>query len=116
LPAHQRLTFGKIIIPQSVFDELQRPRTPHKVKDWVSNHPVWLEAQQANLTTFTPRKKNGQGEREVFALALDINATAVLLDDRGAMVEARRHNISTIPTFPSSNRLRPETSLTCLRP
>lgn len=55
--------------------------------------------RQAKLATFTPRKKIGQGEREAFALALELNATAVLLDDRAAMVEAQRHNITTIPTF-----------------
>ena len=91
--------FGKVIIPQAVFGELQRPKTPQKVKNWISNHPIWIEVRQANLSTFTPRKKIGQGEREAFALALEINATAVLLDDRGSMVEARRHNISTVPTF-----------------
>lgn len=91
--------FGKIIVPQAVFDELQHPKTPLKVKGWISNHPNWIEVRQAQLATFTPRKKIGQGEQEAFALALELNATAVLLDDRGAMVEAQRHNISTIPTF-----------------
>ncbi len=91
--------FGKVIIPQTVFGELQQPKTPQKVKNWISKHPVWLEVRQADLSAFTPRKKIGQGEREAFALALEINGAAVLLDDRGAMVEARRHNITTIPTF-----------------
>ncbi len=91
--------FGKVIIPQAVLDELQHPKTPLKVKNWISNHPIWLEVRQANLATFTPRKKIGRGEREAFALALEIKATAVLLDDRAAMVEAERHNITTIPNF-----------------
>ncbi len=88
--------FGKVIIPQAVLDELQQPQTPLKVKDWI---PGWLEVRQANLATFTPQKKIGRGEREAFALALEIKATAVLLDDRAAMVEAERHNITTIPNF-----------------
>ncbi len=91
--------FGKVIIPPAVFAELQHPKTPLKVKDWILNHPVWLEVRQANLSTFTPQKKIGQGEREAFALALEVKAIAVLLDDRDAMIEAQRHNIPTIPTF-----------------
>ncbi|MGE0131731.1 MAG: hypothetical protein AB7U82_26915 [Blastocatellales bacterium] len=47
--------FGKIIISQAVFDELQRPKTPQKVRDWISNHPIWIEVRQADLSTFTPR-------------------------------------------------------------
>lgn len=91
--------FGKVIIPEAVFAELQHAKTPLQVKDWIAGHPTWLEVRQAKLATFTPRKKIGQGEREAFALALELNATAVLLDDRAAMVEAQRHNIMTIPTF-----------------
>jgi len=31
--------FGKVLIPQAVFDELQHPKTPQKVKDWISDPP-----------------------------------------------------------------------------
>lgn len=91
--------FGKVIVPLAVYAELQHQKTPAKVKTWVSNPPVWIEVRQANLAAFTPQKKIGQGEREAFALALEIKATAVLLDDRAAMIEAQRHHIVTIPTF-----------------
>jgi len=91
--------FGNVIIPQAVFAELQHAKTPLKVKNWIVSHPAWLEVRQADLSTFTPRKQIGQGELEAFALAVELNATAVLLDDRAAMVEAQRHNITTIPTF-----------------
>ena len=91
--------FGNVIIPQAVFAELQHAKTPLKVKNWIVSHPAWLEVRQADLSTFTPQKQIGQGELEAFALALELNATAVLLDDRAAMVEAQRHNITTIPTF-----------------
>lgn len=91
--------FGEIIIPSAVFVELQHPKTPPKVKNWILNPPAWLEVRQANLSVFTPQKLIGPGEHEAFALALEMQALAVLLDDRAAMVEAQRHNITTIPTF-----------------
>lgn len=34
--------FGQVVIPQAVFDELHDPKTPQQVKDWFSNHPIWL--------------------------------------------------------------------------
>ncbi len=91
--------FGKIIIPEKVAEELQRPKTPQKVKDWMQARPAWLEVRQADLSLFTPQKKIGDGEREAFALALELKADAVLLDDEGAEVEARRLNIPTIRLF-----------------
>lgn len=65
----------------------------------MQSHPAWLEIRRANLSLFTPQKKIGDGEREAFALALELKADAVLLDDDGAEVEARRLNIPTIRLF-----------------
>jgi predicted nucleic acid-binding protein len=91
--------FGKVIVPQAVSGELQHEKTPRKIKDWMTNHPDWLELRQADISVFTPQKKIGAGEREAFALALELKADGVLLDDQGAMVEAERHHILAIPTF-----------------
>jgi len=91
--------FAKILIPQAVFDEMQQPKTPQKVKDWLNNRPDWLEIRQADISLYIPQKRIGAGEREAFALAIELNADAVLLDDNGARVEANRLNITTIRTF-----------------
>ena len=32
--------FTRILIPQAVFDEMQRPQTPQNVKDWLNNPPL----------------------------------------------------------------------------
>jgi predicted nucleic acid-binding protein len=37
--------FGRVIIPQAVFDELHRNRTPQLVKDWIDSQPAWLEVR-----------------------------------------------------------------------
>ena len=42
--------FEKIVIPQAVFNDLQRPKTPQPVKEWIINHPAWLEVRQADLS------------------------------------------------------------------
>jgi len=91
--------FGKIIIPEKVADELQHPKTPQQVKDWMLALPAWLEIRKADLTLFTPQKKIDDGEREAFALAIELKADAVLLDDKNALPEARRLNLQTIALF-----------------
>ncbi len=91
--------FGKVIIPEKVSEELQDPKTPEAVRGCIQALPEWLEVWRADTTLFTPQKRIGDGEREAFALALALKAAAVLLDDRGAAVEAKRLNITTIPTF-----------------
>ena len=91
--------FGRVFIPEKVVEELQRPKTPQKVKDWMKSRPDWLEVQTADLSVFTSQKKINDGEREAFALALTLKADAVLIDDKNALPEARRLNLQTISLF-----------------
>ena len=44
--------FTKILIPQAVFDDMQRPKTPQKVKDWLNHCPSWLEIRQADTSLY----------------------------------------------------------------
>lgn len=40
--------YGSVVIPEGVFEELQRPNTPEAVREWMSAHPNWLEVRRAN--------------------------------------------------------------------
>jgi predicted nucleic acid-binding protein len=91
--------FGKIIIPEKVFLELQGRRTPPKVIAWIQAHPDWIEIRHADTSLVTTQKKIGPGEIEAFALALELKADAVLLDDKDATTEAERLHIEVIATF-----------------
>jgi predicted nucleic acid-binding protein len=91
--------FGAVIIPQAVSRELQHENTPRKVKEWIQTPPEWLEIRQADTTLFTPQKQIGKGEHETIALAIELSADAVLIDDRGARQEAMRTNLFIIPTL-----------------
>jgi predicted nucleic acid-binding protein len=93
------ILFGRVIIPEKVAEELQRPKTPEVVKAWMGARPGWLEVKKADLSLFTPQRKLDDGEREAFALALELKADAILLDDRDAISEARRLNLQTISLF-----------------
>jgi uncharacterized protein len=91
--------FGRVFIPEKVAEELQRPKTPQKVKDWMQSRPTWLEVKKADLSVFTAQKKIHDGEREAFALALALKADAVLIDDKDALPEARRLGLQTVSLF-----------------
>lgn len=88
--------FGGVIIPQAVLDELQRDRTPQPVKDWIDSQPSWLVVKQPSLVLDDVAKSLGKGEREAIALAIELMADALLLDDKRAKNEARRRNIPVI--------------------
>lgn len=91
--------FGEVIIPEKVAEELQRPKIPPQVKNWIQARPTWLKVRTADVSLLIPVKKIGDGEREALALALELKADVVLMDDKDAAAEARRHRILTIPTF-----------------
>jgi predicted nucleic acid-binding protein len=90
---------GHVIIPQAVYYELQDPHTPQQVKDWIDSAPAWIEVRQADLSFYMSKKNLGAGEREAIALALELRADALLLDDRDGTKEARKQNIPTLSTF-----------------
>jgi predicted nucleic acid-binding protein len=88
--------FGSIIIPQAVLDELRRDRTPRQVKDWIDSQPQWLDVKRPTRELDDVAKSLGSGEREAIALAIDLEADAILMDDKRAKSEAHRRNIRVI--------------------
>lgn len=88
--------FGSIIIPQAVFDELRRDRTPRQVKDWLDSQPQWLEVKRPMRDLDDVARSLGSGERQAIALAIDLKADAILLDDKRAKSEARLRNIRVV--------------------
>lgn len=91
--------FGRIIIPQKVFSELQGTNAPLKVVVWIQQPPSWLEVRQADTSYFTPRKQIQDGEREAIALAVELKADALLTDDVNAIKEAHHLNLTTVRLF-----------------
>lgn len=88
--------FGSILVPQAVVDELSVDRTPKTVKDWLGSKPSWLQVRQPSFELSDVAKSLGRGERAAIALAVELEADALLLDDKRAKNEARRRNIPVI--------------------
>ncbi len=91
--------FGSVIIPQSVCGELQGSRTPQQVRMWIQSPPPWLAVKSADTSLFTPKAKIEDGEREAIALALEMQADALLSDDGKAIKEANRVNLPVLRLF-----------------
>lgn len=85
--------FGRVIIPQAVFDELQHERTPASVKEWVAAHPAWLEVKQAKVPRDPALQPLGAGEREAHVLAQELRANLLLMDDKARRREASRRGL-----------------------
>lgn len=94
-----RILAKQVIIPQAVFQELKDEGAPEPVRRWIDSHPDWLEVRQANTSLFTPRRKIGPGETEAIALAIELKADALLIDDGDAIKEAHRLQIPTLRLF-----------------
>jgi predicted nucleic acid-binding protein len=67
--------FRQVVIPPTVFRELQQPNTPPPVRQWAASLPAWVAVQ-------TPKTMNlkldvDAGELEAICLAQEIHADAV---------------------------------------
>src|SRR5271157_3453970 len=75
--------YGKVFIPPAVLTELSRASAPVQISNWATNPPAWV-------TVATPASIPGRfdgldfGERQALALAKELRADLVLLDDKVA--------------------------------
>lgn len=91
--------YGHVVVPPAVIAELNREQTPDLVKTWLSNMPEWLHVQAPMQTLTSPRTVLGAGEREAIALAAELSADALLMDDRHARQEAKRLGVPVLGTL-----------------
>ena len=88
--------FGRVYAPSAVLKELSHPKTPEAVRAWASNPPPWLTVQDP--AQIGPSKL-GLGEAAAIALALELKAERVLIDDRDASREAVRSGLNVVGTL-----------------
>jgi predicted nucleic acid-binding protein len=91
--------YQRVLVPSSVWQELQDVNTPEAVRSWSANPPAWLEVRQLENPPDASLDFLDRGEREAIALALESGADRLIADETLAREEAKRRNVSVIGTL-----------------
>jgi predicted nucleic acid-binding protein len=89
--------FEKIILPMAVKDELSHPDSPVMVRNWIAAPPAWLEVRHSIAPD--PIAGLGAGETEAIALAVELHADLLLMDERRGVKAARGKGIEVTGTL-----------------
>jgi predicted nucleic acid-binding protein len=81
--------FQKVILPAVVRDELKHQKAPAVVQQWISNPPAWAEVYPMPHAHDPSMEKLDAGEEDAIALAVELHADLILMDDRDGIVVAR---------------------------
>jgi len=90
--------YGQVIVPPAVLQELSHSAAPIEVIAWAKAPPAWLQIQ---TPTHVPTQFDllDFGERQALALAQEIRAELVLLDDKAARRAAERESFKVKGTL-----------------
>jgi predicted nucleic acid-binding protein len=87
----------KVVLPASVQTELLHEGAPPAVRKWAANPPFWVEIRSA-IQTIDERDISAT-DRESIALARELNASFLLMDDSQARRCAARLGVKTMGTL-----------------
>ena len=93
--------FHRVILPAVVREELGHPKAPLVVKNWISRPPEWVDIRQSS----TPRSHDSvlagldAGEEDAIALALELHADLLLMDDEEGARAARAKGLEVAGTL-----------------
>lgn len=91
--------YGRVLIPESVLEELSAIETPQRVRNWATNLPEWIEVSPSTPVDDVGLTRLHPGERDAISLALSVHADAVLLDERSGRREAENRDLKPIGTL-----------------
>jgi len=91
--------YGKILIPHAVLDELLSRKAPPSVQTWARNLPTWLEVLSPSTRYSIQIENLDPGETEAIALAQELHADLLLIDEAAGRSEAIKRRIPTIGTL-----------------
>lgn len=91
------LLFSRVVVPRSVLAEMSHAATPEPVRAWVASLPSWVELRSPAVP---PARLGdlGPGELDAIAIAEDLRADALLIDERDGRRVARERGIATYGT------------------
>lgn len=89
--------FGQVFSPPTVIEELSHTKAPKRVRNWIAGTPTWLEIREPQIrlgAEFLDR-----GESDAIALAEELSADALLMDERQGTRFARERGIEVLGTL-----------------
>ena len=89
--------FDRVVAPPAVIREMLHSGAPAMVQAWASSPPKWLEVIAPAV--IDPKLALGLGELEAIGLAQELQADALLLDERTAVAVARRLGLTVTGTL-----------------
>jgi predicted nucleic acid-binding protein len=89
--------YKRILIPPAVLTELKHPVAPKPVRDWAQNAPEWVEVLSPKSRLILAQLD--LGESEAIALATEVHAEVVLIDERAGRQEAVRRGLKVAGTL-----------------
>ena len=90
--------YGRVVIPRTVSEELMLSRAPLKVQEWIKQPPNWLEILVPTVVVDAKLAKLDAGEREAIALAEELSADQLIVDELLGRREAERRSLPVIGT------------------
>jgi predicted nucleic acid-binding protein len=91
--------YQKIVVPTAVYDELQSDATPVEVRAWTAKKPDWFKVLPVTVLLDDALPNLDEGEKQAIALFEEINADALIIDERQGRAEAARRGIFVIGTL-----------------
>jgi predicted nucleic acid-binding protein len=91
--------YGLILIPPAVHAELSDPLAPAQVRAWTMQPHPWLEVVPLRKPVESSLIHLDAGERDAIALAAELQASLLLMDERDGADAARAHNLRVIGTL-----------------
>lgn len=93
-----RALYSRVLIPQAVHAELQRPNTPQTVRAWARTPPSWIEIRSASYPPNPALDALDDGEREAIQVALDFGIATILMDENEGRRAAFLHQLKVTGT------------------
>ena len=93
------ILYSHILIPRSVYEELNAPETPEPVRAWRTNLPYWIEVSSEQPTPDVGLTHLHAGEHDAMSLALHTGASALIMDERCGREEANKRGLKVIGTL-----------------
>jgi predicted nucleic acid-binding protein len=91
--------FDKVILPSVVREELSE--APAVVQSWIDAPPVWVEVRHTTHPRVTDAAMANldAGEEDAIALAVELHADLLLMDDREGVIAARNKGLTVTGTL-----------------